>query len=394
MVASIRHNPAVIDPLSLFRNGTSLLAWRNLAHDRARFVVTLVGVVFAVLLMGVELGLLVGFARTTSGLVEHAGADLWVTPLGTTNVDIAGRLDERRRYEALAVPGVASVDKLMAQFGFWKKPSGGTESVSVIGFNLATGKGAPWNLIEGSAADLQQDDAVIIDKLYAEKLGVKGMGDTLELNGRRVRVVGFTNGLRTFTQSPYVFTTHSNALHLAGFADDLTTYLLVNLKPDADPETVRRALKQRLGQVDVWKADAFALQAQKYWLITTGAGSALLLAAALGLIVGIVIVGQTLYATTVDRLPEYATLRAIGAANAYLYKVILKQAVISAVLGFSIGLIGIFVVVALTGRSNISLAMPVWLIGVLGVLTLLMCAFGAVISIRRVISIEPTSVFQ
>ena len=72
--------------------GTSLLAWRNLSHDRARFIVTLIGVGFSVLLMGVELGLLVGFARTTSGLVDHSHVDLWITPAGTTNVDIAGRL--------------------------------------------------------------------------------------------------------------------------------------------------------------------------------------------------------------------------------------------------------------------------------------------------------------
>ncbi|WP_386068132.1 ABC transporter permease [Tahibacter sp. UC22_41] len=198
-------------------SGTSLLAWRNLSHDRARFVVTLVGVLFAVLLMGVELGLLLGFARTTSGLVDHTDADLWITPAGTTNVDIAGRLDERRRFEALAVSGVAQVDQLMMQFAFWRKPDGGTESVSIVGFNLATGQGRPWNLVEGTIEDLQQDDAVIIDRLYAAKLGVTALGQTVEINNRRARVVGYTAGIRTFTQSPYVFTTHRNAQRFTFF---------------------------------------------------------------------------------------------------------------------------------------------------------------------------------
>lgn len=375
-------------------SGTSLLAWRNLSHDRARFVVTLVGVLFAVLLMGVELGLLLGFARTTSGLVDHTAADLWITPAGTTNVDIAGRLDERRRFEALAVPGVASVDMLMMQFAFWRKPDGGTESVSMVGFSLATGQGQPWNLVEGRIEDLQQDDAVIIDRLYAGKLGVTALGQTVEINNRRARVVGFTAGIRTFTQSPYVFTTHRNAQHFTFFRPDQTTYLLVRLHDGADAASVRDALQARLGRVDVWFAADFARAAQRYWLITTGAGSALLLAALLGLVVGIVIVGQTLYATTVDRLPEYATLRAMGAPNRYLYRVILKQAAISAVFGFGGGMVLVALVVAASAGSTVAVAMPPGLVGVLAVLTLCMCALGALVSIRRVTRIDPTSVFQ
>ncbi len=375
-------------------SGTSLLAWRNLSHDRARFVVTLVGVLFAVLLMGVELGLLLGFARTTSGLVDHTDADLWITPAGTTNVDIAGRLDERRRFEALAVPEVAQVDQLMMQFAFWRKPDGGTESVSIVGFNLATGQGRPWNLVQGTIEDLQQDDAVIVDRLYAAKLGVGALGQTVEINNRRARVVGFTAGIRTFTQSPYVFTTHRNAQRFTFFRPDQTTYLLVRLRPGSDAAAVRDALQTRLGRVDVWFAADFARAAQRYWLITTGAGSALLLAALLGLVVGIVIVGQTLYATTVDRLPEYATLRAMGAPNRYLYRVILKQAAISAVFGFVGGMLLVGLVVFASTGSTVAVAMPSGLIAVLALLTLCMCALGALVSIRRVMRIDPTSVFQ
>jgi len=337
-------------------HGTTLLAWRNLTSDRSRFVVTLIGVVFAVLLMGVELGLLVGFARTTSGIVDHSGVDLWIVPAGTTNVDIAGRLDERRRFQALAVPGVVAVDPLMMQFGFWKKPDGGNESVALVGIDLHSRRGGPWNLVEGRIEDLQQQDAVIIDRLYASKLGVERIGDSVEINARRARVVGFTSGLRTFTQSPYVFMTHRNAVHYSGFRADQTTYLLVTLEPGADAEAVRRAIRERLVTVDVWHSAAFARQAQKYWLITTGAGSALLLSALLGLVVGVVIVGQTLYATTVDRLPEYATLRAIGAPAAYLNRVILKQAAISALLGFGIGTLAVYALVAATARVSANAA--------------------------------------
>lgn len=373
--------------------GTSLLAWRNLAHDRARFIVTLIGIVFSVVLMGVQLGLLVGFAKTASGLIDHIDADLWITAVGTTNVDIAAGLAARRRHQALAVPGVASADPLMMQFAFWKKPSGGNESVIMVGFNLANGRGGPWDLAEGRVADLHQQGGVILDRLYRDKLGVTHLGQTIEINDKRARVVGFTDGIRTFTQSPYVFTTYENAQDYTFFRPERTTFVLLKLVPGADRETVRRAVQARLRDVEVWTREDFAAQTQKYWLITTGAGSALSLAALLGLVVGIVIVGQTLYASTVDRLPEYATLRAMGAANRYLHAVILKQAAISAALGFAAGFAMTLVVVFLTSRGNIAVAMPAWLVVVLAALTALMCAAGALFSIRRVTRIDPTSVF-
>ncbi len=216
----------------------------------------------------------------------------------------------------------------------------------------------------------------------------------IDINSRRARVVGFTDGIRTFTQSPYVFTTHARAQYLTGAPADETTYLLVKLSPNADPEAVRAALVERLPWVEVLTREQFTRRTQAYWMITTGAGAALLLAAALGLVVGIVIVGQTLYASTLDRLAEYATLRAIGADHRYLNRVIVKQAAISAALGFSIGLAATLLLVANSRSGNVAMTLPLWSIALLAALTVLMCLAGALISIRRITRIDPTTVFQ
>ena len=374
--------------------GTTLLAWRNLSHDRTRFIATLIGIAFSVVLMGAQLGLLIGFSQTASTVVDHVDADLWVIPLGTTNVDIAGRMPERRRHEALAVPGVASVDELMVQFAFWRKPDGGRESVIITGFSLASGRGAPWAMAIGDSADLQIADGVIIDRLYQKKLGVTVLGQEVEINNQRARIVGFTDGIRTFTQSPYVFTTHTRSQALTLGRNDETTYLLVKLTEGADADTVQAALAQRLPWVEVLTGKQFARRTQAYWMITTGAGAALLLAAALGLVVGIVIVGQTLYASTLDRLAEYATLRAIGANHRYLHRVIVKQASISAVFGYIIGLAVTLAMVAYSRTGNVAMALPPWAIVLLAALTLAMCLLGALVSIRRITRIDPTTVFQ
>jgi putative ABC transport system permease protein len=373
---------------------TTLLAWRNLAHDRVRLWVTLVGIVFSVVLMGMQAGLLVGFTRTTSALVDHATADLWMVPKGTLDVDLGGPLDERRRYQALAIAGIEAAEPYLVNFARWKRPDGGTESIMLVGTQIGAQLSGPWDLDEGSVADLRRPDGVIIDRLYAAKLGVAAVGDTVEINGQRARVVGFTKGIRTFTQSPYVFTSLPNARTFAGHPSTTSGYVLLGLQPGADPAAVEAEIEARIPDVEVFQKAAFAKSSSDYWLYTTGAGFSLIISALLGLVVGIVIVAQTLYASTIDRLPEYATLKAMGAPSSYLYRIIVTQAAIGAAIGYAIGLAIVAVLVLLSAEASAAPVLPGWLAGGLGVLTLAMCISAAMMSIRKVTAIDPVGVFR
>jgi len=375
-------------------SGTLLLAWRNLTHERTRFAATLIGVVFSVALMGIQLGLLIGFARTASGLVDSTPADLWVLPYGTANVDISGQLLQRREIEALSLPDVASADSLLVQFAFWKTPDGRTESVSIVGFDPATRVGAPPGVDDDTLRALQIDDGILVERLFMQKLGVERLGQFVEINGQRARVVGFTDGIRSFTQSPYVFTTHARATRFVNYHPTQTTYVLVRLRSGADVDVVRSQLQARLPRTDVVTPGEFASRTQYYWLVITGAGFALLLAAGLGLMVGTVIVGQTLYSSTIDRLTEYATLRAMGASAAWLRRIVLSQAVLSASLGYSVGIVLVWAAAQLSSFSTVLVSLPIWNALLLAALTLGMCAMGAWMSIRRLARIEPSSVFQ
>jgi putative ABC transport system permease protein len=119
-----------------------------------------------------------------------------------------------------------------------------------------------------------------------------------------------------------------------------------------------------------------------------------ILSAILGLVVGIVIVAQTLYASTVDRLPEYATLRAMGAPSSYLYRIIVKQAILGAAFGYGIGIAIVKVLVVLSTDSSAAPRLPLELAVGLGLVTLLMCVSAALISIRKVTTIDPVAVFR
>ncbi len=141
------------------------LARRNLFHDKIRLAVTLTGIVFAVVLIVVELGLFVGFTVTTSALIDHSGADLWITSKHVPYVEQGVAFSERKLNQVRAVPGVADAQKLIAHWTQWKRHDGGEESVQIVGFNVDDALETPWNLVEGRVEDLKFPDAIILDEL-------------------------------------------------------------------------------------------------------------------------------------------------------------------------------------------------------------------------------------
>jgi putative ABC transport system permease protein len=370
------------------------LAWRNITRDRVRLVIAVVGVAFAVLLMTVQLGLLIGFATISSSLIDKAQADIWIVPRGAKDVDQAGYLIERQKYRALGVSGVDAAQSLIVRFTEWKRPDGGTESVIVVGIDPVKPVLQPWNFIEGSVDDLRITDGVVIDELYSQKLGVSKIGQTVEIVGHRARIVGITSQIRTFTQSPYVFANLNNARVWTGLPDERTTYLLVRAQQGANLTALRNALQAVLPASDVYTAREFSWRTRIYWLITTGVGAALLIAAVLGVIVGMVIVSQTLYSATMERLQEYATIRAMGATNRYLQTIVLRQSLVSGTLGYVIGTTIAVIVAWMSRGSSATLMLSYPLIVILGAVTLAMCVGASLISIRKVLRVDTASVFR
>jgi putative ABC transport system permease protein len=230
--------------------------------------------------------------------------------------------------------------------------------------------------------------------LYKAKLGVTGIGDVFEIRGHRARVAGFTRGIRSFTTSPYVFTSFKNAQNYVTLPENQTIFLLIAGDGTVSLDELGRRLMARVKDVDVVTTAHFSTMTRFYWMFTTGAGVAVLLAALLGLVVGVVVVAQTIYATTMDHLREYGTLKAMGATNGYLYRVILQQAVISAVAGYALAMIVSWFVVRASEKGGAAILLP-WpvALGMLG-LTIVMCTGAALVSINKVTRLDPAMVFK
>ena len=374
----------------------ALLARRNLFHDRIRFAVTLTGIVFALVLIIVQFGLFLGFTTTTSNNIDHSHADLWVVFHGVGYFDTGRMFSERKFYEVLATPGVGNAEKYIQNFAYWKKPDGGVENVQVIGFHPGSDLGEPWNLVQGGALDVKLEDGVIIDELYKNKLGVQKIGDRVEIGDHRARVVGFTRGIRSFTTSPFVYTSFKNALNYTRpeAREDQLVYILIKVAAGCTPAEVQKNLRARVADVDIYTSDEFSRQTRFYWMFTTGAGLAVLTAALMGLVVGIAVVAQTIYAATMDHIREYGTLKAMGATNAYLYRVLIEQAVWSALLGYSLAMIVAHFIVQGSEKGGALILMPFSMEIGMFFLAILMCITAALVSINKVTRLDPAMVFK
>jgi putative ABC transport system permease protein len=369
------------------------LASRNLFQDRLRFIATLVGIVFSIVLVTIQLGLFLSFDRMVTTMIDHAPADLWIVPFGTKCFEDPSMLDEHARQQALSIPGIAEAVPLMIGFTQWAVPDGGTTPVFIVGLDPSAAGLHPWNIIAGDLADLSASDAIAIDRAYFARLGVTGVGDTVEIRARKAKVVAVTDGIRSFTTTPYVFTTLARAQSYIGTPTNRFSYLLVHVAADANIDDIRKQLLARLAKVEVLTPAEFSSRSRTFWLFGTGAGAALFAGALLGAIVGTVIVAQTLYSSTKDHLNEFATLRAIGSSNIYILKVIIWQALLSAVIGFSLAAgIGV-IIVEMTAGTALPIVMTPQLTMGLFLLTVLMSFASATAAIVQVMRIDPVRVF-
>jgi putative ABC transport system permease protein len=369
------------------------LAWRNLNHDRFRFLVTIVGIAFAVFLMIFQGSLLVGFLRTSSKNIDMTDADLWISARGIEAFEFAAPLPERFYDIAAGVEGVEAVHRMTLGYVFYQKPSGMPQSVLLIGAEPGTGSRFPIPYVDAQRTSVAPE-AILVDQSDAPALEVDAVPLGIEIGARRAQVVNIIQGFGSFVGTPFVFTGYADAVRYLRWPGDAAVFLIVRLQPGHDLQRVKRALRSRLPEVDVWTRGEFARRARIFWVRKTGAGGAILLVAFLGFLVGMVIVSQNIYATTMENLEEFATLKAIGARRWYIQKVVLTQALACGIVG---SLLGLAALLPLLGpiRNMVSwVYTPWWLPLGMILVGLLMCVLASVASIRKALAVEPGRVFR
>jgi putative ABC transport system permease protein len=370
------------------------IAWRMLAHKPTRLFMTWAGLGVLFFLAAVQLGLLVGWCNTVSAIVRHANADVWVMAEQTPAFDYGTAIPRQRVYQSRSIEGVAWAEGMLMAWNIWQRPDGRRVNVELVGLDNQC-VGGPWAMVEGAVDRVLLPDGVIVDELFLEQLGVRRVGDEVEMFGRRAVVRGISTEVRTFTASPFIFTSIEAARKYdKRYGPDDVTYVLVRCAPGYSAEAVRDRLRGELQHVEVLTRGEFAVRTMRYWMLETGAGLTVILAAALGLAVTAVVTSQTLFAVTQEYLGNYATLAAVGFGRAQLLACVLIQGLVLALGEVLLGSAGFAVAARYSARTNLPLETTPAVYASLVAVAVGSCLIGGLLSVRTILRVDPATVFR
>lgn len=371
---------------------TVRLALRMMVYDKPKFIGTTLGVVFAVVLGAQQLGMLAGLLAKNTMIVDESGADLWIAPPGTTLVQPGQRMSTQILYAARSVDGVAVAAPLVMTASAVARPGGGSEAITLVGFDVDSGLGGPWNVVAGSVDDLRRPGTLFFEDSRRERMGGINLGSVREIQGKRVRAVGFTWGLLPFG-APYAFGEIDTVRDLAQMPERRLNYVLVRVEPGHSVEAVRRLLQVRIPQAIVYRRDELHDHVVDT-LLGMQLGIVFGTTTIFALVIGFVIVALTMFSAILDGLRELTTLKALGMSNRDLTRLVIVQAIAYALIGSLVGLGLIVYIVRLIRSANLTvLVMPEMLAATPVVMTVL-CTCASVLALRRVRRLDPASVFR
>ena len=370
------------------------LARKNLLHDRIRFAITLAGVAFAVTLVLVQVGLFLGLLRKATVTIEHANADIWIVAKNTPNVDFGNPFPETVFLRARGVEGVERADNAIVQFVNIQLPTGATENALVYGLADPGYWNLPWKVDSGRVDDLGRGYNLIMDNSAVLRFGEFQSGEYREIGGRRFRIIGRSSEAESFTTTPIVFMGFENAQSLLDQLVGQTTYVLVKVAPGHDPKEVAARLRPLFPYNDVLTREQWAAASRGYWIESTGLGMSMGVTVFLGILVGVVIVAQTLYTSAVENIRQFGTVKAIGGSNWDIYRILGEQALIAAVCGFALGAAASYAVRPAMASLHLTVLLTPQFSLIVFAGTVVMCLAAALFSFRRVALIDPALVFR
>jgi putative ABC transport system permease protein len=369
------------------------IAWQNIVHDRNRFLTTVLGVCFAAFLMVFQGSLLAGFLRAASRFIEASDFDIWITARGVQAFEFGAKLESRVQELASGVPGVMETGRACMAFAVYRKPNGKQQVVALVGADSNLGKRFPVPAVTKRPEDISPE-SVVYDESDRGVLETVSLPARVEINGHRANIDHEIRGFGGFLGVPALFTSYRNAAHDLGFAPDEGMYIVARVGKPYSVSDVQQGLRERLPEVDVLTRKEFAHKARMYWVIKTGAGSAILTAAVLGFLIGLVVVSQTIFANTMENIEEYATLKALGASRGFVARVVIMESLICGAGGTILGLVAVIPAMRYAKSLIPWIHTPWWLPMMVMVLSLLMCSLASIASIRNSLSVDPGRVFR
>ncbi|HEX8914104.1 MAG TPA: ABC transporter permease [Humisphaera sp.] len=382
------------------------VAYKMLVGDRAKYLGIILGVAFASLLITQQAGIFVGLMARTYGAISDLGyPDVWVMEEKVQFIDDVKPMPQTALQRVRGVPGVEWAVPLYRGLLKARLDDGNYQACFVTGLDDESLVGGPPEMLEGSLKDLRQADAVIVNDVGANgmlaKTGKDGkkvplrVGDTIELNFHRAKVVGICRVGRSFNSQPAIFTTYSRATTFAPAEQYLLSFVLVKAQPGVDPaELCRRIREHTDGRYGAYTRQQFEQKTYNYFFENTGIPINFGISVALGFLVGVAIAGQTFYQFTLENLKHFGALKAMGAGTGTLLRMIFVQAVVVGVIGYGLGVGAASLFGFITRNTELSFVLPGWLLVGTGGAVLLISVGASLLSMWKVFRLEPAIVFK
>jgi putative ABC transport system permease protein len=377
----------------------NFVALKMLVADRAKYFSLIFAIAFASFLLANQVSIFVGImTRPSSQIQDVVDADVWVMDPQTLYSNEVYALRDYDLYRVRSVPGVEWAVPLYKGNGRAKGPDGRFRTVILMGLDDATVVGAPRKMLVGSIQDLDQPDAAIIDKagyLYFFPGQPLEVGKTLQMNERRVLIVGVSDASAPFESFPVLHTRYSQALGFVGRERNLLSFVLAKPAPGTAIEKVCKEIEAATG-LRARSTAEFSLDSFLFYLRNTGIPVNFGITVIIALVVGTVIPGQTFYIFTVENLKQFGALKAIGVTNRRIVGMILLQALVVGGTGYALGM-GItaaFFARTMNYLPTRGIIFPWQVMAAVGVVVLLVVGLASLISVRRVLVLEPAVVFR
>jgi len=374
-------------------------AFKFMKFDIPKSIGVLVGIVISVFLIGQQLGTLGFLMRLMGGIVENSNAqstEIWVIDNTTNNVNVLTPIDQRVVQEIASIPGVAYTEGMITAQATATFNNGKTASVTLIGSEGPLFPAGPLveKITGGNLQDLNQADAISAEFFSSKSLKIAlDLNQTLEINGKMAVVKVTTKNIQGFG-GEYMYSSMDNVRFYADFPRSKVSAIGVKLADGADMESVINRINSTFSGIKAWDKEDLKSSSTKEILSTSNMGISFASLIIFASISGFFIIGLTLYSSALDRMQDYGTLKAMGATNGYVSRLILTQAFLYAITGFAIAMILLLMFkngVQSAGLIiNLSAELMLTLLGI----TLFISVGGSLFAVAKIRKLEPASVFN
>lgn len=374
-------------------------AVKFMKYDKAKSIGVIVGIVISIFLIGQQIGILSFLMGLMGGLVDNSRKDLcqiWVVDKITQNANELGRLDERYVREIRSIEGVENTFGVVAASGLVKFANGKIAPVLLIGSEppLFVAGPTPSTINAGELKDLVKDGAVSAE-FFDESVfdNSVNLGQRIEINGKEAFIRLQTKNARGFAGS-FFYTTLSKARLFGNFPENKISAIAVQVRQGVDIAKVVDRINATIYGAKAWNAEELQRTTIKYITISSNIGTSIGSLVVFAFISGFFIIGLTLYSSALDRIKDYGTLKAMGATNGYVRRLILVQSFLFAIIGFVFALLLLFGFSK--GVESAGLVVKFTAIELLGLflVTFIISVGGSLFAIRKINSVEPASVFR